>query len=161
MNICKKDGCKLCTEDKAGKAYGFNKCFNQLGIDKHNIYRIDHESPKFVKYDEDVAKEAQKRALAVSTSTKDKAATDKTASGLYKDNKCNENIFMLKKTDMTDEDLWDVMNTDMVFKGWHAHEDKYDYKAFKSKADTTADNKLVKEFTQVVWKYDGDDIKTI
>jgi len=59
MNICRKDGCKLCTEDKAGKAYGFNKCFNQLGIDKHNIYRIDHESPKFVKYDEDVAKAAQ------------------------------------------------------------------------------------------------------
>jgi len=62
---------------------------------------------------------------------------------------------------MTDENLWDVMNTDLVFKGWHDSEEKYDYKTFKSKADTTEDNKLVKEFTQVVWKYDGDDIKDI
>lgn len=157
MNINRKDGGKLCTESKAGVAYGFDKCFNQLGIDKHNIYRIDHESPKFVKYDDEIAKEAQKRALAVSTSTKTDTPTDKTVAGVYKDKKCNENIYKFP-TAPTDEDLWDVMNTDLVFKNWHDNEDKYDYAKFKSKADTPADNKLVKKFTQVVWKYDGDAI---
>ena len=59
MNVCKKDQCKLCTEGKDGVAYKYNKCYNKLALDEHNIYRLDHSSPKFAEYHVEAAKAAQ------------------------------------------------------------------------------------------------------
>jgi hypothetical protein len=76
-----------------------------------------------------------------------------------KNNKCKENMFMF--TGVTPENLWDAMNTNAAIKDWYDNEAKYDYAKYKSKTDSTDDNKAIKKFTQVVWKYDGDDIKDI
>lgn len=162
MNVCKKDECKLCTESKDGKTkFGYNKCYNKLSLEKHNLYRIDHTSPKFAAYDEETAKMAQKQADKVDKDGKLTATESKKDDGtLFTNNKCKENQFKFDGT-QNPESVWDVLNTDLAIKNWYENEAKYDYKTFKSKADTAPDNELVKKFTQVIWKYDGDKIADI
>lgn len=76
-----------------------------------------------------------------------------------KNNNCKENMFLFNG--VTPENLWDAMNTNAAIKDWYDNEAKYDYAKYKSKTDSTDDNKAIKKFTQVVWKYDGDKIADI
>jgi hypothetical protein len=47
-NVCKKDQCKLCLEDKAGTKYGYNKCYNDMALKKSNILRANHNVGKVI-----------------------------------------------------------------------------------------------------------------
>lgn len=138
-NVCKKDGCKLCLEDKAGKKYGYDKCYNDLALERTNIDRGNHDAKK-VELSEDLAKEAQKHAEKVSGA---KAITKSDASVLKK---CWENIYELDKA----ADEFDLGDTDMALKFWNSKKSEYDFKLHKEKTGKSkADSD---KFTATVWK---------
>jgi len=103
-----------------------NKCFNKLGIKEHNIYRLDHQSPKFVKYHDATAEAAQKKAEAAAAAGS-LTATDPNSIPLFKGEKCKENMYKFDSNSPTEQELWDVLNTNIAFKNWYDNESKYDY----------------------------------
>lgn len=61
----------------------------------------------------------------------------------------------------SDVEMWDLMYTNIAFKNWYDNESKYDYAKYQSQSNDATDNKLIEQFTQMVWKYDGDKIEDI
>jgi len=140
--VCKKDGCKLCLENKKGVKYGYNKCYNDMALKYVNLFRGNHDADKVV-LGTDQAKEAQKWAEGLSDGSKTGSSP---TGGSEPRKKCWENIYKLADNG----DTFDLESTDMALKEWTDQENDYDFstnkpKAGKKKADTD-------KFTSIVWK---------
>jgi len=146
-NVCKKDGCKLCLEDKKGVKYGYNKCYNEDAVKSTNLLRGKHNVKK-VEFGKDVAKGAQAHAEKLK---KD----DKISSSAFGDSetrkKCWENTYKLPDgKDEFDLAQFDSDSVNIALNDWHKQVSLYNFK--DGKAKDNADKAKTDKFTAVVWK---------
>ena len=143
-NVCKKDGCKLCLEDKKGVKYGYNKCYNEDAVKSTNLLRGKHNVKK-VELGKDVAKGAQEHAEKLKKDDKISKSDDS------KRKKCWENTFKLpggkEEFDLTQ---FDKDSVNMALKEWHDQVSLYSFTDGKAKDAT--DKSKTDQFTAVVWK---------
>lgn len=131
-NVCKKDGCKLCLEDKKGVKYGYNKCYNDDAVKSTNLVRGKHNGKK-VEFGEDVAKGAQ--AHADKLKTDDKLSESAKGDGKAR-KKCWENTYKLPDgKDEFDLAQFDSDSVNIALNDWHKQVSLYNFKDGKAKDD--------------------------
>lgn len=116
---------------------GYNVCFNNLQVDKHNEYRVMHENYSKIKVNVDAARELHKQ-MSAEGFTETKREGDWEA--------CNE----LKFEEGDEAKVLALVTSTTPTDDWYAGHDQYDFETNQPK--DTGDKEKSEKFTQVVWK---------